>query len=54
MDRGAWQATVHAVANESATTEQRTLSLSWETEPYPRGCLLLRVDTSGSQPKGEF
>ena len=33
MDRGAWQATVHAVAKESATTEQVTLSLSWENEP---------------------
>ena len=33
MDRGAWQATVHAVAKESATTEQLTLSLSWENEP---------------------
>ena len=28
MDRGAWWATVHGVANESDTTERLTLSLS--------------------------
>ena len=29
MDRGAWQATVHGVAKESATAEQLNHSFSW-------------------------
>ena len=29
MDRGAWQATVHGVAKESATAEQVNHSFSW-------------------------
>ena len=52
MDRGAWWATVHAVA-ELDTTEQLTLSLSWNSV-RPREQFTLKTQNFQGVSEGFF